>query len=470
MKDFFLFLVALLTLTVSSSQEIELPEDVLKDFIFIQDLNGKPALVTQKAIYRLENKWIKTSFKNILTKKDSTAIYSSYGFNNKTYTPINFNNQIHLILNGGGYVLSLSNNELKRIDHSVDQRNQLSGAIFTHNNQPYNYGGYGFWKFKDYITYFDKSTGQWEYLVSKSKKPPPGRWKMLFQTIDNKLFVLGGRASLIESDPVDALINNYFIYDFKTKTFQNKGRFNPEIPIKSSNNTGFILEGKKAYAKQNELLTMDFLKGEINQISSKELFKNLDDSYLVFESQDTLYYISSYDGNRRLSKLAVSELLSFKTTTHPIGYKEKRTNIYWLILTVFLVVLISWFLDGLFRYKDFLKKLILFDESTLYFRDRSVQIFSNQYIVILNLSIKGQLTSTELNDIICPKNKFSKSHLTLLRQKFIKELNSVFCELTKTQAVIIKELKDPKDRRFLIYKITHEVLEKPSFGEFLFKR
>ena len=114
MRDCFLFLVALLTLTVSSSQEIELPEDVLKDFIFIQDLNGKPALVTQKAIYRLENKWIKTSFKNILTKKDSTAIYSSYGFNNKTYTPITFNNQIHLILNGGGYVLSLSNNELKR--------------------------------------------------------------------------------------------------------------------------------------------------------------------------------------------------------------------------------------------------------------------------------------------------------------------------------------------------------------------
>ena len=470
MRDCFLFFLALLTVSVSNSQEIALPKDVSKDFIFIQDLSGKPALVTQKAIYRLENKWIKTSFKNILTKKDSSAIYSSYGFKNKTYSPITFNNQIHLVLNGGGFVLSLSNNELKRIDHSVDQRNQFSGAIFTYNDQPYNYGGYGFWKFKDYMTYYDKSTGQWEYLVTKSKKPPPGRWKMLFQTIDNKLFVLGGRTSLKESSAKDALLNSYFIYDFKTKTFEDKGKFNPKIPIKSSNNKGFILEGKKAYAKQNELVTIDFLKEEINQISSKELFKNLDNSYLVFESQDTLYYISSYDGNRILSKLAVSELLSFKTTTHPIGYKEKRTNIYWLILTVFLVVLISWFLDGLFRYKDFLKKLILFDESTLYFRDRSVQVTYNQYSVILNLSIKGQLNSTELNDIICPKNKFSKSHLTLLRQKFIKELNSIFCELTKTQAVIIKELKDPKDRRFLIYKITHEVLEKPSFGEFLFKR
>ena len=180
--------------------------------------------------------------------------------------------------------------------------------------------------------------------------------------------------------------------------------------------------------------------------------------------------MSSFEGMTKLSKLAVSELLSFKTTTYPIAYKKEQTNIYWLILTVFLVALISWLLDGLFRYKDFLKELILFDESTLYFRDRSVQVTYNQYSVILNLSIKGQLNSTELNDIICPKNKFSKSHFTLLRQKFIKELNSVFCELTKTQAVIIKELKDPKDRRFLIYKITQEVLEKPSFAAFLFKR
>ena len=469
MRDCFLFLVALLTLTVSSSQEIELPEDVLKDFIFIQDLNGKPALVTQKAIYRLENKWIKTSFKNILTKKDSTAIYSSYRFNNKTYTPINFNNQIHLILNGGGYVLSLSNNELKRIDNSVDQKNQFGGAVFIHNNQLYNYGGYGFWKFKDYMTYYDKPTGQWEYLVTKSKKSPLGRWKMLFQTIDNKLFVLGGRTSLKESSAKDALLNSYFIYDFTTKTFEDKGEFNPKTPTKSFNNKGFILEGKKAYAKQKELVIIDFIKEEINQISSKELFKNLDNGYLVFESQDTLYYMSSCDGMTKLSKLAVSELLSFKTTTYPIAYKKEQTNIYWLILTVFLVALISWLLDGLFRYKDFLKELILFDESTLYFRDHSVQVTSNQHLAIQNLSIKGQLNSIELNEIICPKNKFAKSHLTLLRQKFIKELNSVFYELTKSESVSIKELKNPKDRRFLIYKTTQEVLKKPSFAAFLFK-
>jgi hypothetical protein len=79
------------------------------------------------------------------------------------------------------------------------------------------------------------------------------------------------------------------------------------------------------------------------------------------------------------------------------------------------------------------------------------------------------LTALELNEIISSKNKFAKSHLTLLRQKFIKELNSVFNELTKTQLVYIKELKDPNDRRFLIYKENQEILKKPSFGAFLFK-
>jgi len=470
MKHNFLFFFVLLSMTISSSQDTALPEDLSGDFIFVQDLSGKPALVTQKATYRFENKWIKRSFTNVLTKKDSAAIYSSYGFKNKTYTPVTFNNQIHFVLNGGGFVLSLSNNELKRIDNSVDQKNQFSGAVFTHNNQPYNYGGYGFWEFKDYITYYDKSTAQWEYLVSKSKKLPLGRWKMLFQIIDNKLFVLGGRASLKESNAMDALLNNYFIYDFQAKTFKNKGKFSPEIPIKSSNNKGFILEGKKAYAQQNELVIIDFLKEEINKISSKELFKNLDDNYLVFESKDTLYYISNYKGKRKLSKLAVSELVSFKSTIYPITLPKQKDKRYLFILIGLLIGLMSWLLYGLFRYKDFLKELILFDESKLYLGNSTIEISLKQHKTIACLTVNGQMTSLELNEIISSKNKFAKSHLTLLRQKFLKELNSVFQKLTKTQTVYINELKDPNDRRFLIYKTTQEVLKKPSFGGFLFKR
>ena len=112
----------------------------------------------------------------------------------------------------------------------------------------------------------------------------------------------------------------------------------------------------------------------------------------------------------------------------------------------------------------------MFDKSKLYLGNSTIEISLKQHKTITCLTVNGQMTSLELNEIISSKNNFAKSHLTLLRQKFIKELNSVFQKLTKTQTVYINELKDPNDRRFLIYKTTQEVLKKPSFGVFLFKR
>ena len=217
-------------------------------------------------------------------------------------------------------------------------------------------------------------------------------------------------------------------------------------------------------------MIIDFLKEKINKISSKELFKNLDDNYLVFESKDTLYYISNYKGKRKLSKLAVSELISFKSTIYPITLPKQKDKRYLFILIGLLTGFMIWLLYGLFRYKDFLKELILFDESKLYLGNSMIEISLKQHKAITRLTVNGQMTSLELNEIISSKNKFAKSHLTLLRQKFLKELNSVFQKLTKTQTVYINELKDPNDRRFLIYKTTQEVLKKPSFGGFLFKR
>lgn len=470
MKHYLFCFLTLVSGIFSNSQAIDLPSDLAEDFIFAQDSKEKLVLVTEKTIYRFEKKWIKTDFKNSQNKKDSLALYFYKKFNNNNYLPININNNLHFFLNGGGFVLKLSNNELKRVDNSVDQKNQTDGAIFKHNNQAYIYGGYGLWRFKNYITYFDTNTGQWEQLSPRLKEAPSGRWKPLFQVIDNKFFVLGGRTSQNKGNNIDITLDDYFVYDLNSKTLQDKGIYNSEIPIKFSNNTGFLIGDKKAYANENELLIIDFLKKETNYISSEKLFKNLDSQTPIYEFQDTLYYISDTKNKKQLNMLAVSELSKFNNKPYPLINIIKVNNFYFLSGTIFLIIFLSWLLWGLFRYKDFLKELVLFDERNLYFGNDSIQISLKQHKTIYSLAIKGRLTALELNEIISSKNKFAKSHLTLLRQKFIKELNSVFNELTKNQLVYIIELKDPNDRRFLIYRANQEILKKPSFGAFLFKR
>ena len=50
MKDYLVCFLAFISITCLSSQEIELPEGVEKNFILIQDSIGAPSLVTRKAI------------------------------------------------------------------------------------------------------------------------------------------------------------------------------------------------------------------------------------------------------------------------------------------------------------------------------------------------------------------------------------------------------------------------------------
>jgi len=137
---------------------------------------------------------------------------------------------------------------------------------------------------------------------------------------------------------------------------------------------------------------------------------------------------------------------------------------------VMLIGALTWIFYSLFRYKDFLKTLILYDEKNLYYGGQSTQITTKQHKSIEALDLQGQITASELNVFISSKKKFAKSHLTLLRQNFIKELNKTYAELTKTKTLLIREEKDSKDRRYVVYKTTQTVIKKYSFWTFLFKR
>ena len=72
------------------------------------------------------------------------------------------------------------------------------------------YGGYGFWSFKNYITFFDKATGQWEILKTKSEYIPQARWKAISQLIKDKLYVFGGRNTPEGSLVRDIVLNDIF--------------------------------------------------------------------------------------------------------------------------------------------------------------------------------------------------------------------------------------------------------------------
>ena len=143
------------------------------------------------------------------------------GFNNTNFKVIQSENSIYLVLNGGGPVLQLKNDSIVRIDNSVEQKNQFGAATFSYKNKMYMYGGYGLWSFKNYITYYDFSSNQWELFRTQSAKQPQSRWKPLFDLKDNKLYVMGGRSSDPENYMTDIVLKDLFVIDMDLKTIKN---------------------------------------------------------------------------------------------------------------------------------------------------------------------------------------------------------------------------------------------------------
>ena len=87
---------------------------------------------------------------------------------------------------------------------------------------------------------------------------------------------------------------------------------------------------------------------------------------------------------------------------------------------------------------------------------------------ISNLSNNNFISASQINKIISSK-KYSKSHLTSMRNNFINKINSKLYHLTGEKQSII-ETKHPYDNRIKVYKTNITNFKpKTSFIKFLFK-
>ena len=157
----------------------------------------------------------------------------------------------------------------------------------------------------------------------------------------------------------------------------------------------------------------------------------------------------------------------FILSTLPI-IEQKKDRSYEIILVSVLGFLFFWIILKLFLYKDHIKGLLLFDDKIIFFKNRSIKATSTEINFISDLSNNNFISAPQINKIISSK-KYSKSHLTSVRNNFINEINSKLYHLTGEKQSII-ETKNTYDNRIKVYKTNiNNFKPKTSFIKFLFK-
>ncbi len=454
------------------SQEIKLPKSIGDEFVFFKTHDNKISFLKNNIQYVYKkNKWTINTLEYNPSNRDSSIIFFKKGFDNIQFKHIEIDSVSHFVLNGGGPVLKLYKNRIERIDNSVEQRNQFGAAFFQHKNQPHMYGGYGFWEWKGYVTYLDTLSNQWELSKFDTPLQPSPRWKPLFHKKNEFLYVLGGRSSLKESRNIDTVLKDFFKINLNTNNVELiTPLVNNQIPLLSSSFQGFEIREKKGYVdySNSSILVLDFDNNAITTYNVEGMFKNKHLNSPVLSVGDSIVFIEQIKNNKSIKFVSFNDIFKNTSETFPVVLVDQNKGYrkYFIILTAAFLV---FFLFKIFTYKDYIRNLIAHDYQWLYFQNKKIRITHDQREAVKLLELKGSFNSQELNKLLSPKKAYAKSHLTLLRNNFIEKLNSDFKKLTNNPEPLISSIKNPNDKRQILYKSNQKFSQKESFLSFLFK-
>ncbi len=127
---------------------------------------------------------------------------------------------------GRVYEIDLDLLSIKRIDKSFDHKNQFGHFPFLRNGNIHAFGGYGFWQYKDYITFYNSEISEWNIVtVSQESAHPPklAPENGFYMSKTDELFIYGGER--IENNRYDdhaatkTLSNDIWKYSFQSSSW-----------------------------------------------------------------------------------------------------------------------------------------------------------------------------------------------------------------------------------------------------------
>jgi hypothetical protein len=126
-------------------------------------------------------------------------------------------NKLYFISRGCGIVYELKNQVLKRIDVSFAHKNQFGANVFTYHNKVHFFGGYGYFRTKNLITYFEPSSLEWFEVVNRNYDVrPPSRQAAQSIVSGSKFYVWGGKGRRgMDDEP----LLDMWCFNFKTRTW-----------------------------------------------------------------------------------------------------------------------------------------------------------------------------------------------------------------------------------------------------------
>jgi len=387
---------------------------------------------------------------NILKKDFNNNTLDSLIFNekypSKSFKLVIQNNAPVIVNKGGGMVWKVKNDTFTRVDNSFDHKMTNASSVFIHNDTIMKFGGYGYWSSRNFITYFSKTTKEWEiYSINPNSLLPPGVSSVNYSYINNKGFYFSDGLKSSPKYPLNKTINEEIWYfDFRNKSWENLGTSKSEYIVESQIlklGNGQMLVGSTygSAVSNDQVYLYDFINNNIGRLNSFNQIFGIDSAFVA---NDSLY-------NYRNNNLIGFDLKSYITESTNEGSLYVDTNALFANLTRFTgVAIILLFIIVLYLYSKNRKRPRLSETGFRFNRvhypltEKELSILK---LILYNKRVESKIILKEIYD-----SELSVAQNNRRKVEIVESLNK---KVSTTMNInkFINSKKSLKDQRVLIY-------------------
>ena len=395
------------------------------------------------SIYSYDGTFKKSFFVSDELIKDLKPNSAEISFS-KRFKVFNKNSDnIKIVSVDGGHVFSVDNDTLKREDFSFNHKMSFGSAVFVRNDTIFKFGGFGFWSSRNFFTYFDNSSKEWEFYPSNSLLLPPPIHNFNFKVFDDKFIMTNGYTPDVGTGIKNQSVSDIWKYNFIDRKWDNLGVSNlPKYDnILEIDNDVFFARKQNNY----DFIYVDYLNNVFYDVETANTSIPINGLSSIIKG-DTLYAFK--DGN--FLKKPYRELIY---TSKRVGSIEKRIYlrsielINGLGLSSFILVALLFSCILFLKYRQNQKPRLT--QLGLRFKGTSYDMQESEKNIIEVIISKDEVMSQEIYDLVENKS-LSYPQNNKIKNDTIKKINN---KLEKTLGIkqFIKSKKLPEDARVLVY-------------------
>lgn len=387
------------------------------------------------------------------TFSDST---SAQKFSPGSYNLFNVNRKIYIVHNLGGEVFELRGNQFVRIDQSFEHKMQINSQNFTYDNRIFKFGGYGFWSARNFFTYFDLNSKEWEaYSPVQGERIPPGMFDVN-QFINGEEITYFNGVSIDQFDHLKFEKNrDIWHFNLRTKTWKFKGK---STLFFGNNPQNFQYKNYYfAFTDERRIIRLNLIDDTYEIFSNEAVSSKISPAFTPFVENNQIYFFANNhsSGDINLVTVPLAEFLGKpleKNYFIEIDYWAEYSN-YFIILIVIIIASIGiYFWIKLNPPKA---SKITDKEGMLYLGKAAINFDETELKVIKYLLKNDDVPNSELLELVEQKGVHF-SHNIRVKNDVLNQLNLKLKAILQVDTNFIIFKKSDTDSRLKVYRLNKQ--------------